>query len=712
MDLQWDSPIQFVKKVGPRRAESLAREGAKTAGDLLLHAPFRYEDRIDFRPIATLREGEFACVCGKIIASGTRTTTRQRMKLFEIVVRDPSGALNVVFFNQPYLNTVFKDGTRVILYGRAERDQYAHTLRLQFKNPDHEIIDADSEGAVHMGRIVPVYRKLGLLTSRQLREIIHGVLQAVPAIPDPLPPELIQRLGLPERAAALHAIHFPSLDNVSAPERPARLAALDAGDTSAHRRMIFEEFFLLQTGLQFLLQQRQRETKAHRVEITAAIREKVRRMLPFKPTGAQKRVIREIVDDMKQPWPMNRLLQGDVGSGKTIVAVQAMVVAVENGLQAVLMAPTEILADQHHAVLSRLLAESGYRVALLRSGLPPSERQAALGGIADGSVQVVVGTHSVIQKEVNFQRLGLAIVDEQHRFGVLQRAELIRKGATPDILVMTATPIPRTLALTVYGDLSLSVIDEMPPGRVPIRTLLLDGVRDARRAWAIIREELRRGNQAYVVYPLIEESEKVDLRDALEGARQLSAEIFPDFRVGLLHGRMSEAEKDAVMGQFREGQLRLLVSTTVIEVGVDVPDATVMAIQHAERFGLSQLHQLRGRIGRSDKPAQCLLLAYDAKTEESQRRLEVMVQTTDGFRIAEEDLAIRGPGEFSGTRQSGVLNFRFGSILRHRQLLEQARQEAESFVKRALADFGGSEARWLANVRGDWAERFGLILVG
>jgi len=712
MDLLWDSPIQFVKKVGPRRAEARAREGAKTAGDLLLHAPFRYEDRTDFRRIATLREGDFACICGKVIASATRTTSRQRLKLFEMVVRDESGALNVVFFNQPYLNTVFRDGKRVILYGRAERDQYAHSLRLQLRNPDYEIIEEESEAAVHMGRIVPVYRKLGLLTSRQLREIIHGLLQSVPVIPDPLPPDLVRRLQLPERAAALRAIHFPALDGLAAPERSEALAELEAGDTPAHRRLVFEEFFLLQTGLQSLLQRRQRETKAHRVEVTDAIREQVRRMLPFKPTGAQKRVIREIVEDMRQPWPMNRLLQGDVGSGKTIVAVQAIIVAVENGLQAAFMAPTEILADQHLAVVSRLLARTGYRVALLRSGLPQAERSEALRGIADGSIQVVVGTHSIIQKEVSFHRLGLAIIDEQHRFGVLQRAELMKKGATPDILVMTATPIPRTLALTVYGDLSLSVIDEMPPGRVPVRTLLLDGVRDAHRAWAIIREELRRGNQAYVIYPLIEESEKVDLRDALEGARKLSTEIFPEAGVGLLHGRMSEAEKDEVMGRFRDRQLQVLVSTTVIEVGVDVPDATVMAIQHAERFGLSQLHQLRGRIGRSDKPAQCLLLAFEAKTEESQRRLEVMVQTSDGFRIAEEDLAIRGPGEFSGTRQSGVLNFRFGSILRHRQLLEQARREAGEFVGRALGDPNGPEARWLESVRRDWEERFGLVLVG
>ncbi len=712
MNLEWTTPVQYVKRVGPRRAEALARDGVRTVGDLLLHAPFRYEDRTNFRPVASLQEGEIACISGKIIASAARSTSRLRMKIFEMVVRDATGAISVVFFNQPYLKDTFQDGQQVILYGKAERDKYSRLPRYQFRNPDFELVDDDTDRTVHTGRIVPVYRKIGEMTGKQLRGVLYPVLRAIDGAPEPLPEAILRRHELPSRMAALHQIHFPVVDVQEPSARQAVVDALNAGDSPAHRRMIYEEFFLLQTGLQYLAQGRKQLPKPHRVDVTDAIREKVRQTLPFKPTNAQKRVIREIVEDMKSPWPMHRLLQGDVGSGKTIVAVQAVIVAVENGLQAALMAPTEILAEQHHRNLRHLLAHAGYEVALLKSGLPAAEREETRRRLASGECPVVVGTHAVIQRDVEFHRLGLVIIDEQHRFGVLQRQELMQKGLSPDILVMTATPIPRTLALTVYGDLALSVIDEMPPGRVPVKTQLLLGERDLHRAYSRIRQEVAAGRQAYVIYPLIEESEKVDLRHAEEGFELLSREIFPDFRVGLMHGRLPAAERDAVMEQFRLGQVRILVSTTVIEVGIDIPNATVMLVQHAERFGLSQLHQLRGRIGRGADASWCLLAAYDLKTEESRRRMEVMVQTADGFRIAEEDLAIRGPGEFTGTRQSGMLNFRFGSLLRHRALMELARTDAEQFVGRALAAPEGGEMAWLKATRQDWVERFGLILVG
>jgi ATP-dependent DNA helicase RecG len=710
--LEWDTPVQYVKGVGPKRAEALAAEGIRTVGDLLLYAPFRYEDRAAFRRIMELQEGETACVFGRIIASAARSTMRRRMKLFEMVVRDDSAAVNVIFFNQPYLRNVFKDGQHVVLYGRAERDTFTRSFRLQLRNPEFEIVEDDEDRTIHVGRVVPVYRKLGPLTGRQLRALLHPVVAALAEAPDPLPEALARRLGLVSRLAALREIHSPAVEAADPADRAATLAALNAGLSPAHRRMIFEEFFLLQTGLHYLHQGRRRVAKPHRIEVTDAIRDTVRRALPFKPTAAQKRVIREIVTDMTAPWPMHRLLQGDVGSGKTIVAAQAILVAVGNGHQAVLMAPTEILAEQHHAVLGRLLAHTGHAVELLTSSRPAAEKEAALRRIAAGESSVVVGTHAVIQKDVEFRRLALAIIDEQHRFGVMQRAELMRKGHTPDILVMTATPIPRTLALTVYGDLALSVIDEMPAGRVPVRTLLLQGERELPRAFDLVRREVAAGNQAFVIYPLIEESEKVDLKHALAGYRRLSEDVFPGVPVGLLHGRLAEDERTAAMEAFRRGELRVLVSTTVIEVGVDIPDATVMLVEHAERFGLSQLHQLRGRIGRSRKPGWCLLVAHGELTEDARRRLDVMVKTTDGFRIAEEDLAIRGPGEFSGTRQSGVLNFRFGSLIHHRDILEQARTEAETFVARAVAEPAGAEMAVLQRIRREWSDRFGLVLVG
>jgi len=651
-------------------------------------------------------------VYGRIIASAGRVTPRTRMKVFEIVVRDDAGALNVIFFNQPYLRKVFKDGQQVVLFGRAERDKYSYTHRFQFRNPEFEIIEDDSDARIHTGNIVPIYRKLGPLTGKQLRIIIYHIFKNIDDLPETLPDEILKKHGFMSRNDSIRQVHFPVVDHSPGLERDRALEDLISRKSPAHIRMIFEEFFILQAGLQTMAQGRKQIQKGFGIEITDHIRDVVRRTLPFKPTGAQKRVIQEIVTDMTSAWPMNRLLQGDVGSGKTIVAVQAVIVAVENGCQAAIMAPTEILAEQHYRNFSILLKHAGYEMALLKSAMSATEKKRVKKGIAQGLIQIVVGTHSIIQKEVKFNKLSLVIIDEQHRFGVMQRSALSKKGQMPDILVMTATPIPRTLALTVYGDLALSIIDEMPPGRRPVKTKLLFGERDVQRGYELIRQEVEKGNQIYVVYPLIEESEKIDLRNAVQGYEELSSQIFPDFQVGLLHGRMSEDEKQSVMGRFLSGSLNILVSTTVIEVGIDVPRATVMLIQHAERFGLSQLHQLRGRIGRGTSDSWCIMVVYDVKTEDAKRRLEIMCRTSDGFRIAEEDLAIRGPGEFSGTRQSGILNFRFGSLIQHREIMEDARNEAESFIRQALSDPSGREMKYVEWMKQYWDKRFGLILVG
>ena len=711
--LNWDSPVQYARKVGPKRAEALTAEGIATVGDLLLVPPFRYEDRSRFRRIADLQEDQPACVLGRIIASEARVTPRSGVRLFHMVVRDDSGTLNVVFFNQPYLKDTLKDGQTLVLYGKAERDTYSRSMRYTMKNPAWEALDPeDDSDHVHIGRIVPIYRKMGILTGKNLREITYLALQSLSGCPDPLPGELKARYRFPDRFDALRQIHFPLAAAASADEAARALNTLNEGATTAHRRMVYEEFFLLQAGLRYLYGQHKKTKKPHEVTVTDAMRDIVRRALPFHPTGAQKRAIAEIVADMRQPWPMHRLLQGDVGSGKTIVAVQAAIIAVENGLQVAVMAPTEILAEQHYQSFSALLAHTGYRITLLKRTLTGSEKAAAGQSIASGETAVVVGTHSVIQQDVRFRRLGLAIIDEQHRFGVLQRAELRDKGDNPDILVMTATPIPRTLALTVYGDLALSVIDELPPGRVPVQTSLLKGEREAARGYALIRKELAAGHQAYVVYPLIEESEKLDLADATRGYEEISREIFPDVPVGLLHGSLPEAEKFSVMQDFVEGRLKVLVSTTVIEVGIDVPKATVMMVQHAERFGLGQLHQLRGRVGRAGDQSYCLLVAYGRPTEESGRRLKIMVETTDGFRIAEEDLAIRGPGEFAGTRQSGLLTFRFGSLVAHGKVMEQARADAEAFVGQAEENPQGEGMRYLNTLKPLWQRRYGLATVG
>ena len=707
MPLQLDAPVQFVKGVGPARAAMLQKAKIGTVEDLLNYKPFRYEDRSNYRRMDQLEVGGDALVEGEIAVCGNYSTPMKKVRIFEMVVEDRWGALTVKFFNQPYLQRVLRNGKRVILYGQVRRDDYA--LRPVLLNPEWELVDSSPDSAIHSGRIVPIYRRVGKLTARSLRVIVHHVLTQLQGdVQDPVPSRLLKKHDLPGRRLAWQDLHFPSVPQ--ARQRETFLEELDSNTTPAHRRFVFEEFFLFHLGLQVVRRHRASLPKTRRIQVNNRIREVVKGILPFHPTTAQKRVVGEIVGDLRSNNIMSRLLHGDVGSGKTIVALQAMVVVLENGFQAAMMAPTEILAEQHFQTLSQTLRNTGYKLALLTGRVRGKRRESILEAILSGEVQLLIGTHALIEAPVRFRDLGLAVIDEQHRFGVMQRSRLMGKGDQPDVLIMTATPIPRSLALTVYGDLDLSVLDELPPGRQPVETILYSE-RDRNRVYDLLRRELARGRQAFVVYPLIEESDKLDLRAAEEMAGQLR-KVFPRYGVGLIHGRLKSEEKDAQMEALRDGTIQILVATTVVEVGLDVPNATVMVVEHADRFGLSQLHQLRGRIGRGSHQGTCVLMAGDARSENAFRRLDIMRRTSDGFKIAEKDLEIRGPGEFVGTRQSGIPQFRFGNIVRDRRLLELAAGEARDHLTTLTGDSEGKGADQMARVADEWRSRFGLFDVG
>jgi ATP-dependent DNA helicase RecG len=690
------TPLQFLKGVGPRRSADLEHAGLVTIEDLLYRFPVRYEDRSRFQPIASLKPGQVASLTGRILSCGLRSTRRPGFKIFEALIGDPSGALRATWLNQPYLRDVFAAGQHVVFYGAVEMRGQGGP---QLTNPQYEILDADETETIHTGRIVPVYEKTGVVTPKMQRRLVHEALQKVPAdLPDPLPEDLRARLRLPTRYAALLATHFP----------PADLAidALNQFATPPQQRLIFEEAFLFQMGMCARRQSASTERKPVVVRVDDRIRESARGVLPFRLTGGQRQALKEIVEDLQRPHPMNRLLQGDVGAGKTIVALLAAIVAMENGLQVAFMAPTEILAEQHFANISRLLQASRFRVALLTGSTASAARREQLAAVGSGAVHLVVGTHALVQGDVRFHQLGLVVIDEQHRFGVLQRAALRAKGLHPDVLVMTATPIPRTLALTVYGDLDVSAIRDLPEGRVPIKTRAKP---ESRRdeVYQVVRDQIEAGRQAYVIYPLVEESAKIDLKAATEMADHLAQEVFPAYRVGLLHGRLSADAKDRVMEAFTSGELQLLVSTTVVEVGVDVPNASVMIIEHAERFGLSQLHQLRGRVGRDCHQSYCFLLYQSPLSEDARDRLTAMTDTTDGFVIAERDLRLRGPGDFFGTRQAGIPTFRMVDLVRDREWLDLAQREAASWFVRSAPSSEGIE-KLLAS----WEQRFKLIDVG
>jgi ATP-dependent DNA helicase RecG len=695
------APVQFVKGVGPQRASALAKAGVATVEDLLFHLPLRYEDRRQLTRIADLRAGMVTSVSGTVAVAGLRRA--RRMTLYEARLDDGSGRLKALWFNQPFLRDVLPRGSKAVLYGAVERDSYGGGLIMT--SPQYELVEDDDAPGIHTGRIVPVYEKLGPLPGKALRRVLAQLAESLPAdLPDPLPADVREGLGVIGRGQALREIHRPPAEQ--------DLPALNAARSPAHRRLILEELFLFQLGLALRRQGRRDTRKGIAFQITDRTREAVKRILPFPLTDAQKRVLREIAEDMKASHPMNRLLQGDVGTGKTVVALLAMVIALENGYQAAFMAPTEILAEQHYLTFQRLLARCPYTVALVTSAAfaRPRERAAVARRLAAGEVQIAVGTHALIQEGVAFARLGLAVVDEQHRFGVLQREDLRRKGYDADVLVMTATPIPRTLALTAYGDLDTSVLDQKPPGRTPITTRRR-AAGDRRGIVDEVRRTLAAGQQAYVVYPLVEESEKLeDVGAATQMAGEWRAAL-PEVRVGLLHGRLRAAEKEAVMSAFARGELQVLVATTVIEVGVDVPNATLMVVEHAERFGLAQLHQLRGRVGRGSAASTCLLVGHGRLSEEARARLEVMLRTDDGFVLAETDLQIRGPGEFFGTRQWGMPRFRVSQLLRDQPLLERAREEAFRCVEQLGARAASDPLRIFLE-GGGWERRFGLARVG
>jgi ATP-dependent DNA helicase RecG len=796
-----DTPVMYVKGVGPKVAEMLAEKGIQTAEDLLYHLPFRYEDRQNPRSLDELVPGETASVIAEV--RGAMLLRTRKMPIFELTVGQGRLALKCIWFNGSYLEGKFHAGQTVALYGKVEPSRTSQNFKMI--QPQFEVLPDASDDAetrlLEVGRITPVYESLGgaRLTSRWQRKTIFHLLEGMRgAVPECLPRAMLARLDLPERETALREVHFPS--------EGTPMAQLQASATPAHQRLIFEELFFLELGLE-LKRRRMRERAGIGFATNEKVREAIREVLPFHPTAAQKRTLGEIVADMRQPSPMRRLLQGDVGSGKTIVALQAMLVAMENGYQAALMAPTEILATQHYLAMRKLLERSSrrYRIALLTGSLSEERKRQTRGEINRGEAQLVIGTHALIEEKVEFDRLGLVVVDEQHRFGVMQRFKLMKKprpdgtedreGAEPDVLVMTATPIPRTLALSLYGDLDVSVLNEMPPGRTPIVTRRVPGEM-AEEVWDFVRKQVAQGRQAYIVYPVIEGTKEDqpeldfshDEQEAgIEGTRGFpplpqklqtagpstplrfaqddsgkdgapgrkfvrkgkTAELFPKaaqeanpgaksglksavemheklrsgplagLRVGLLHGRLDADEKEIIMRRFQRGEIDVLVATTVIEVGVDVPNATVMVVEHAERFGLAQLHQLRGRVGRGSAKSYCILITGERVSPLGEERLNAMVRTQDGFELAELDLTQRGPGEFFGTRQAGLPEFRVANLVRDRQWLELAKMEAARFANAPGSQKGpGNEAteteraRVWARLKEAWQRRYGLVEAG
>ena len=756
-----DTPVKFVRGVGPRVSDLLAERGILTAEDLLYHLPFRYEDRQNPRSLDELKPGETASVIAEV--RGAILLRTRKMPIFELTVGQGRHVLKCIWFHAHYLDGKFHAGQTVALYGKVEPSR--STSNLKMIQPQFEILPDSSDDAetrlLEVGRITPVYESLGgsRLASRWQRKVIFHLLEGVRgAVPECLPREMLARLDLPGREAALSDVHFPPEDT--------SLTQLQAAATPAHRRLVFEELFFLELGLE-VKRRRMRERKGIGFSTGDHVREAIREVLPFHPTAAQKRTLGEIVADMRQPSPMRRLLQGDVGSGKTIVALQAMLVAMENGYQAALMAPTEILATQHFLAARKLLERSSrkYRLVLLTGSLDEDRKRYNRGLINRGEAQLVIGTHALIEEKVEFDRLGLVVVDEQHRFGVLQRFRLMKKPnqPEPDVLVMTATPIPRTLALSLYGDLDVSVLDELPPGRTPIVTRRVPGERSG-EVWDFVRKQVAQGRQAYIVYPVIEGAQddqpeldfshdEPEAAPASAGARTpaapkparkgKTADLFPaaikgenpsaksglksavsmheqlrtgplaGLRIGLLHGRLDADEKEVIMRRFQRGEIDVLVATTVIEVGVDVPNATVMVVEHAERFGLAQLHQLRGRVGRGAARSFCILITGQRVSEQAEERLKAMVRTQDGFELAELDLSMRGPGEFFGTRQAGLPDFRVANLLRDKQVLELAKQEAARFANAPAPEGSETEReRVRTHLKAAWQRRYGLIEAG
>jgi len=665
------TPIQYVKGVGPKLAKLFEKKGIRTVEDALYFLPRCYEDRRHLEKISELKTGRKETGFGEILLSGVAFYQNKRKRVFEAVVGDGSGVITLKWFagNERYLIDRFKKGRSLIFSGEVRWFNYQKEIH----HPDVEIVDGDIEkDYLNFKRIVPIYSETEGLHQRTLRKLMKNILDGYAnELSSPIPQEIVERQDLIDFQESFRRAHFP-------PEGES-IEVLNNQRSDGHRRIIFDEFFFLELGLALKKKGMTLETGIP-FQTNGSLVQRFLDLLSFQLTRAQDRVWAEIKEDLRRPHPMNRLIQGDVGSGKTVVALLASLHVVECGYQAAIMAPTEVLAEQHFLNLHRWVEPLGVKVALLTSSIKGSEREDLYDRIRKGDVHLVIGTHAVIQEAVEFHRLGLAIIDEQHKFGVVQRGLLKKKGENPDVLVMTATPIPRTLAMTIYGDLDVSVIDEMPPGRMPVETKVFpESARE--KVYRTVEEEVRKGRQAFVVYPLVEESEKLDLKDATRMAEHLRKDVFPEFQVGLLHGRMKSDEKEAIMMEFKEGKIQILVATTVIEVGIDIPNASVMIVEHAERFGLSQLHQLRGRIGRGRYPSKCILLAQYRASEESRVRLQAMSRTNDGFQIAEEDLSLRGPGEFFGIRQSGFPDFRVAQLVRDTPILIEARKEAFRLIQ-------------------------------
>lgn len=708
--LRLDTEVKYLKGVGPRVGEMLAGRGLRTIEDLLYYLPFRYEDRSNVRRIADLQPGETATLLAQV-QTCSMVRTRRGMHMLEMVVSDGTGRLSCTWYNADYLRDRFRSGQMLALYGKVELEFGQRYLR----QPEFEVLESgvppagsatgleDTIDSLKLGRIVPVYEAIGKITSGRLRLFVARALRQLPAqLPEGLPADIRERLRFPTRRAAFEQAHFPGSE--------VPLSQLQEARSPGHIRLIFEELFYLQTGLELKRRKALRQ-QGPPMQVNTAIRDKLKAILPFHPTGDQKRVLREIVDDLCSGHPMRRLLQGDVGSGKTIVALEAAVIAIENGYQVAFMAPTQILAVQHY--LNACDRLPGYPVHLVTGSTAAGTRRRQQEALASNEPQLAIGTQALIEGGFQFSNLGLVIVDEQHRFGVMQRLQLMQKGDRPaHVLVMTATPIPRTLALTLYGDLNVSIIRQAPPGRLPVVTRVvppgrMDDLHD------FVRKQVAEGRQAYFVYPLIEESEALDLKPALTAHEQLT-QIFAGYRVGLLHGRMSDEEKNAIMKAFKANEIQILVSTTVIEVGMDVPNATVMVIEHAERFGIAQLHQLRGRVGRPQKGGKggrsyCLLVQGTDATETARRRLDALVETSDGFKLADLDLKLRGPGEFFGTKQSGMPTFTLADPIRDEEIMELARSEARGFLERAPAEEQRALVRYIQQ---RWQRRYGLVEVG
>jgi len=701
------TPMQVIRGVGPKLAELLLKRGVKSVEDALYLLPIRYEDRRQVQPIARLRPGLTEVFSGRVL-SAAMTATKGGRRFFEAVVGDETGSVTLKWFNSnpTFMKRVWKVDRCGVFTGEVSQFGYqreVHHPDVEWIESGKSVADVLAADPVNFGRIVPVYPLTEGLSQKIMRRVMKEVVDVfLENIRELIPRKILLPMKFPGLREALGIVHLPVSES--------SLDDLNTGRTPAHRALAFDEFFYWELGLAL---KRRGVTLEEGIafRVTHRYTKQLARLLPFELTAAQRRVLSEIKNDMMAPHPMHRLVQGDVGCGKTLVALMAALVAVENGYQVAIMAPTEILAEQHWLTIHRWCAELGINTVLITAGMKGKARNDVLAQVADGHAQIVIGTHAVIQDRVEFARLGLGIIDEQHRFGVLQRGVLRKKGFNPDILVMTATPIPRTLAMTLFGDLSLSVIDELPPGRTPVDTRIYFESRRG-QVYSQIREEVSKGHQVYVIYPLVEETEKSDLKAASQMAEHLEREVFPELRVGLLHGRLAPEEKEAVMGSFKAQDLDILVSTTVIEVGIDVPNATLMIVEHAERFGLSQLHQLRGRVGRGIAQSRCILLTPGKLSEDGEKRLRVMESTNDGFRIAEADLEIRGPGDFLGTRQSGMPDFRVANILRDGLILEQARRSAFDLLE-TDPEFSAAEHRLLRDeLMRRWGQRLELAAIG